>query len=608
LAVGADGRIWAWGWNHFGQLGDPGKHFDIYTAFQIPNLTNIVSVVATAHDSYALDTAGHVWAGGQNYSGPGGSATQIVGLPTIKSIAAGTDHGLALATDGTVWSWGSNQYGQVGDGGSAGWRSAVKVTSISGIVSVSATDKSSFAVRSDGTAWSWGVNWFGQLGDGTTAQRTTPIQVVGLSSVAGITSNGFATISWAQLPPSPATVRTIDAAVTPDSPLYTMKVGVGLSGVACPASITITVAASLTRSKPLCNTGDPSPTSTSLIVSVLSLNPETTYPVVGFVADAKGTSSSGAGTLMTPKSPVWIAVGDSYSSGHHQDQDAPCSPADFTSALYVYQNSNPHSWTGTCRDSSGAPSLLANDSSFAWGTRARNQLMMQLSVPPRWNMAILVLAHSGARTTNYSKPGPTDDATCNGCGEQDEMVSALQARSGSWNIVSISGGANDARFTDALSDFYTATAGQGLPWSMTDRAGCPNTDTIDGEVQATSSQVQQALASVTTAASAADPNVRRVAITYPYVVNADSATSVCGGDSTTSYPHIGTMHVIDDLDNTVLTLQGLGIMVVDLRSASAFSAYPMNNIQQTRYFGYPHPNMAGQDAIAGAVTGRLLAS
>jgi alpha-tubulin suppressor-like RCC1 family protein len=592
LALTLDGHIWAWGWNHNGQLGDPAKHSDVYsTPFQVPALQNIASVSAKGNDSYALDTTGHVWAWGQDYAGQGGAPTQVTGLPTIVSVAAGTNHALGLTADGYVWAWGSNQYGQVGDGGPTGWRSPVQLSGISNVVSVSATDKSSFAVRSDGTAWSWGVNWFGQLGDGTTTQRNMPVQVSGLSNVAGVSSNSFATISWGQLPASPAMVSSVAATVAADSPLYTMRYTVGVSNVTCPASVIVTVGSSLTRSKPVCATGDPSPTSATLNISVLSLLPQTTYAVSATINDAKGTSVVGSGTIVTPKVPVWVADGDSVSSGHHQDQDEPCGVNNFITCL---DPANAASYT---------TSFTPNDSTYAWATRARDQLMTQLSVPGQWRMQILVLSQSGALAQNYNQPGPQNDTTCNGCGEKDATVSALQAHAGSWNIVSATGGANDAHFGDRLKDFYSGTSGQGKPWDVAFRSDCPDLDRLDADIQSTSSLVQTALTQLFGAAQTADPNVRRVAVTYPHVLN---STATCAPDSIGSTPYTGATHAVDDLDTAVTALSTTGVMVVDMRSAGLYSSNPQDDIQLTRYFGYPHPNSCGQDAIAAAVVGRLL--
>ena len=76
LAVAADGTLWAWGWNGYGQLGD-GTTTDRSTPVQVQGMADVVAI------------AGAVW------------------------------HTLALRRDGTVWAWGFNNSGQPNDGTTA---------------------------------------------------------------------------------------------------------------------------------------------------------------------------------------------------------------------------------------------------------------------------------------------------------------------------------------------------------------------------------------------------------------------------------------------------------------------------------------------------------
>jgi alpha-tubulin suppressor-like RCC1 family protein len=199
LALTSGGSVWAWGRNFAGQLGDPNNGASVWqTPFQIPNLSNVVDVSAGGNDSYAVTSNGNVYAWGFDYGGQGHGPSQITGLPAIKRIAAGANHALAIDMNGHVWAWGSNQYGQVGDGGPAGWRSPVELT-LSHVVSVSAANADSWAINKNGTVWAWGANTFGELGVGDSNQHATPVQVTGLSNVTGISSNSFASLSWSSL-------------------------------------------------------------------------------------------------------------------------------------------------------------------------------------------------------------------------------------------------------------------------------------------------------------------------------------------------------------------------------------------------------------------------
>jgi alpha-tubulin suppressor-like RCC1 family protein len=127
LAIKADGTLWAWGWNAYGQLGD-GSTVQRSTPVRVTSLTDVVAVAAGHEHSLALTGDGRVWAWGRNASGQLGDGTTtnrtlpvaIAGLAGTTALSAGNDFSLALVTDGSaegsVWSWGSNASGQLGDG------------------------------------------------------------------------------------------------------------------------------------------------------------------------------------------------------------------------------------------------------------------------------------------------------------------------------------------------------------------------------------------------------------------------------------------------------------------------------------------------------------
>jgi hypothetical protein len=73
LALAADGTVWAWGSNQYGQLGD-----GTFTTRSQP--------------------------------------ARVVGLPPVVAVGAGHAHAVAVAGDGTLWAWGFGFYGQLGEG------------------------------------------------------------------------------------------------------------------------------------------------------------------------------------------------------------------------------------------------------------------------------------------------------------------------------------------------------------------------------------------------------------------------------------------------------------------------------------------------------------
>ncbi|CAN5316883.1 hypothetical protein BH11PSE11_BH11PSE11_37970 [soil metagenome] len=122
LALKADGTVWAWGGNSYGQLGN-GSFTDSYVPVKVASLSGITAVSSGAYFSVALKNDGTVLTWGLNSNGRLGNGiddnnvypipTQIQGLNSVASINAGAAFGMALKGNGEVWSWGDNFDGQI---------------------------------------------------------------------------------------------------------------------------------------------------------------------------------------------------------------------------------------------------------------------------------------------------------------------------------------------------------------------------------------------------------------------------------------------------------------------------------------------------------------
>ena len=205
LALRADGTVWAWGANGYGQLGITSSETCTSYAFvdatqscqttpiQVPGISGVTGISASFTHSVALKSGGIVYAWGDNRYGQLGNGSlissmqpiQVSGLTGISKVAAGgngasfgSGHNVALKNDGTLWAWGDNAYGQLGDGSKTNRTTPVQVIGLTGAIDIAAGDSYSVAVRSDGTVFTWGSNDKGKLGDGTLATRQTPVLVV----------------------------------------------------------------------------------------------------------------------------------------------------------------------------------------------------------------------------------------------------------------------------------------------------------------------------------------------------------------------------------------------------------------------------------------------
>ena len=182
LALDSDRKVYAWGWNSYGKLGD-GTTFDRHSPIQVSEGSilegkNIISVSAGYEYSLALDSDGNVYAWGWNGYGQLGDGTTTEKYPPIQvggalvgkeivSISAGLSHSLALDSDGNVYAWGWNS-SPIQIGGALVGKD---------ITSVSAGDSRFLALDLDGNVYTWGDNLGGKLGDGTTTTRHSPTKI-----------------------------------------------------------------------------------------------------------------------------------------------------------------------------------------------------------------------------------------------------------------------------------------------------------------------------------------------------------------------------------------------------------------------------------------------
>jgi len=146
-AITNDGKLFMWGNNTYGQLGN--------------NTTN-------------------------NYSSP-----VQVGVNSNWAAVSTDSHTLAVDTSGRLWAWGSNQYGQLGLNNSTNYSSPKQVGALTNWSKVYVGFNNSYAIKTDNTGWSWGNGANYAHGNGSTASYSSPRQLANSNSSWLMFSPGY---------------------------------------------------------------------------------------------------------------------------------------------------------------------------------------------------------------------------------------------------------------------------------------------------------------------------------------------------------------------------------------------------------------------------------
>lgn len=145
-----NGTVWGWGKNIYALTRKGLNVASSYSPLQIPGLKDIVAVAMPgngfldANHYLAVDRSGRVYSWGFNSFGQLGQGTRghvtvktaalIEGVDGVTAVAAGLAHSLALRSDGTIRSWGRNSSGQLGNASGNDSAFPVSVVSSGGAV------------------------------------------------------------------------------------------------------------------------------------------------------------------------------------------------------------------------------------------------------------------------------------------------------------------------------------------------------------------------------------------------------------------------------------------------------------------------------------------
>ena len=189
VALKADGTVWTWGYNAYGQLGTKDQT-NRYKPTKIA-IENVIDISAGDNYTLVLTKEGKVYSFGNNSYGQLGRSgdtleiAEISNLENITQIAASSYNAMALTASGEVYTWGYNYYGQLGDRSNTTKYSPIKIK-LQGIVKIAGKNQTSTAVDSDGKLYTWGYNGYGQLGNNSTNTIYVPTEVMNLENIVDV--------------------------------------------------------------------------------------------------------------------------------------------------------------------------------------------------------------------------------------------------------------------------------------------------------------------------------------------------------------------------------------------------------------------------------------
>lgn len=203
------GRLFCWGGDHSGQVGDGGP---IGLVFALPapvevlgGATDWASVSAGRIHTCARKTTGRLFCWGADGSGQLGNGSpnndeavpvEVLGAATTWTrVGAGGDHTCAGRTSGRLFCWGDDASGQLGNGNAiiADQAAPLQVAGANtDWLSVSAGGTHTCARRTMGRLFCWGSDAFGQLGNGpvVTPDQSAPVAALAATNW-GTASSGL---------------------------------------------------------------------------------------------------------------------------------------------------------------------------------------------------------------------------------------------------------------------------------------------------------------------------------------------------------------------------------------------------------------------------------
>ncbi|MDL2211802.1 hypothetical protein LJB88_02885, partial [Erysipelotrichaceae bacterium OttesenSCG-928-M19] len=208
LTLDSNGKVWTWGYNHYGLLGDDsfkepiniapgGKSFNggmKRIPYFVDNNINVVAIEGGYVTSYAIDDKGVLYAWGYGLTGQMGDGTTRVNNPVpivvpglegkkVKSVDTGPEAGSTtyiMTEDGEIYAWGWSDLGKIpqptGTVHPQPITSPRKITELDGlnIVDYSVGLHHMLFLSEDGKVYNTGWGTDGRLGHGDAVTQYLP--------------------------------------------------------------------------------------------------------------------------------------------------------------------------------------------------------------------------------------------------------------------------------------------------------------------------------------------------------------------------------------------------------------------------------------------------
>ena len=189
ISIDRNGRVFGWGRNQYGEIGNNTLVSKRSPVSILGTNKTFCKISSGFGYNLAIDKNGRVWGWGYNNNGQLGDNTPVSKLTPVSilgavktfcKISAGQYHSASIDKNGRGWTWGYNNFGQLGDNSVT---SRLTPVSISGAVKtfchISASQFHTMAIDLRGRAWGWGLGSNGRIGDNTITSRRTPVSVAG---------------------------------------------------------------------------------------------------------------------------------------------------------------------------------------------------------------------------------------------------------------------------------------------------------------------------------------------------------------------------------------------------------------------------------------------